>query len=253
MRDSLIRSTLPEQGPYAGSSPGGPAVLVRFAVVAPAPTMVAAVVFDCDGLLVETESRWTIAETAVFAAHGFPFGPAEKAMLLGRAVEEAAPELAEYFGRPGEADAIAAELLDLVHREVAAKADALPGAFELLQACAARVPVAVASNSPRSLVDLALERSGLGELLPVRVTLDDVGRPKPAPDIFLEACRRLGADPASSVAFEDSGTGTRSARAAGLYVVGVPSFVGVELDCDWVVDTLADPRLVAWAATLRPA
>lgn len=228
-------------------------VLVRFAVVAPAPTTVSAVVFDCDGLLVETGSRWTIAETAVFAEHGFPFGPAEKAMLLGRAVEEAAPDLAEYFGRPGDADAIAAELLDRVHREVAAKADAMPGAVELVQACAARVPVAVASNSPRSLVDLALAPSGLGDLLPVRITIEDVQRPKPFPDLFLEACSRLGADPASTVGFEDSGTGTRSARAAGLYVVGVPSFVGVELDCDWLVDTLADPGLVAWAAALRPA
>jgi HAD superfamily hydrolase (TIGR01509 family) len=221
--------------------------------VAPAPTTVAAVVFDCDGLLVETESRWTIAETAVFNAYGFPFGPEQKAMLLGRAVEEAAPDLAEYFGRPGEEEAIAAELLARVHREIADRADALPGALELVRACAARVPVAVASNSPRSLVDLALTPSGLGELLPVRVTIEDVERPKPWPDLYLEACLRLGAEPAASVAFEDSGTGTRSARAAGLYVVGVPSLAGIELECDWRVDTLADPELAAWANALRAA
>jgi HAD superfamily hydrolase (TIGR01509 family) len=223
------------------------------AVVAPAPTRVAAVVFDCDGLLVETESRWTIAETAVFDEYGFPFGPEQKAMLLGRAVEEAAPDMAEYFGRPGDADAIAADLLERVHREIAAQAEALPGALELVRACAARVPVAVASNSPRSLVDLALAPSGLGDLLPVRITIEDVERPKPWPDLFLEACRRLGADPASSVAFEDSGTGMRSARAAGLYVVGVPSLAGLEVDCDWQVESLADPELVAWAAALRAA
>jgi HAD superfamily hydrolase (TIGR01509 family) len=221
--------------------------------VSPAPTTVAAVVFDCDGLLVDTESRWTIAETAVFAEHGFPFGPDEKAMLIGRSVEEAAPELAEHFGRPGEGDAIAADLLERVHREVERSAEALPGALELVRACAARVPVIVASNSPHSLVDLALRPSGLGELLPLRVTAQDVERPKPAPDLFLEACRRLGAEPAASVAFEDSGTGTRAARAAGLYVVGVPSLPGAELECDWQVASLADPELVAWAAALRRA
>ncbi len=225
-------------------------LLLRFAVVASAPTSVAAVVFDCDGLLVDTESRWTIAEAALFAAHDVPFGAEQKAMMIGRSVAEVAVDLAAYFGQPGTHEAIAAELLDRVHVEVGKHADAMPGALELVRACAARVPVAVASNSPRSLVDLALAPSGLGDLLPVRITIEDVARPKPAPDLFLEACRRLGADPASSVAFEDSGTGTRSARAAGLFTVGVPSLPGSELECDRQIASLADPGLVAWAAAL---
>ena len=138
----------------------------------PAPTGVAAVVFDCDGLLVETESRWTLAETAIFAEHGFPFGPEEKAMLIGRSIEAACDEMAEYFGRAGEGPAIAVDLLERVQREVEAFVEPMPGAVELVQACAARVPVAVASNSPRSLLDLALERSGLAELfrIPLPVT-----------------------------------------------------------------------------------
>jgi HAD superfamily hydrolase (TIGR01509 family) len=238
--------------PATVPEPTAPAVL-RFVLVSLVPAELSGVVFDCDGLLVDTESRWTIAETAVFAEHGFPFGADEKAMLIGRSVEEAAPELAEYFGRPGEGDAIAADLLERVHREVEKSAEALPGALELVRICAERVPVIVASNSPHSLVDLALKPSGLGELLPLRVTAEDVERPKPAPDLFLEACRRVGAAPAASVAFEDSGTGTRSARAAGLYVVGVPSLPGAELDCNWQLSSLADPELVAWAEALPPA
>ncbi len=219
----------------------------------PAPTGVAAVVFDCDGLLVETESRWTLAETAIFAEHGFPFGPEEKAMLIGRSIEAACDEMAEYFGRAGEGPAIAVDLLERVQREVEAFVEPMPGAVELVQACAARVPVAVASNSPRSLLDLALERSGLAELFPHSVAGDEVARPKPDPELYVAACRQLNADPARSVAFEDSGTGAASARAAGLYVIVVPSLPGKQLDHDWQLTTLADPELVAWASALVPS
>lgn len=214
------------------------------------PTCPAAIVFDCDGLLVDTESRWTRAETALFADHGFPFGPEQKAMLIGRTIDDAATDMASYFDRPGEGTAIAADLLERVHAEIDAGAEALPGALDLVRACAERVPVAVASNSPRSLLDLALNRSGLAELLPVSVAADEVERPKPDPELYLTACARLVADPALSVAFEDSGTGVASARTAGLYVITVPSMQGKQLDHDWQLATLAAPELLNWAVGL---
>lgn len=112
------------------------------------PTSAEAVVFDCDGLLVNTEACWTVAETAIFAAHGHSFGPEQKALVIGRTVEAAAAAMADYFERPGAGAELAAELLERVRKELAAGAAALPGAAELVRACRAAVPIAVASNSP---------------------------------------------------------------------------------------------------------
>jgi HAD superfamily hydrolase (TIGR01509 family) len=213
------------------------------------PGIVEAVVFDCDGLLVDTESGWSRAEAAIFAEHGFGFGPDQKALLIGKTLEVGAAAMADYFGRPAEAAAIAGRLHDLVARELAAGAEALPGARELVAAVRERVPVAVASNSPRKFVDATLASAGL-EFAEV-FAAEDVEQPKPAPDLYLTACSRLGVTPERCVAFEDSRTGVASARAAGLFVVGVPSLAGVTLDVDAVFASLADPALVEWAAGVR--
>lgn len=218
-------------------------------MVAP-PARPDAIIFDCDGLLVDTESRWSIAEASLFARHGFPFGPAQKELLIGHSIEDATARMAEHFGRPGTGNDIAAELLSRVRAAIDALAEPLPGAAEMVRACAAKVRVAVASNSPRDLLDLALKRSGLAELLPVSVAADEVSRPKPDPELYLAACARLGAEPSRSVAFEDSGTGVAAARAAGLYVVTVPSMPDARLDSDWQLDSLADPALLAWASAI---
>ncbi|MFI9235413.1 HAD family hydrolase [Streptomyces sp. NPDC053079] len=214
------------------------------------PTNTEAVVFDCDGLLVDTEACWTVAETAVFAAHGHSFGHEQKALVIGRTVEGAAEAMAEYFGRPGAGAELAAELLDRVRKELARGAAALPGAAELVRACRAAVPVAVASNSPRELLDAALESAGLAEYFTHTFAADEVRSPKPAPDLYLTACEALGAAPGRSVAFEDSATGISSARAAGLYVAVVPSLPGADLDHDWLGAGLDEPELLDWAGRL---
>lgn len=207
-------------------------------------------VFDCDGLLVDTESGWGRAEAAMFAEHGFAFGPGQKAMLVGQTIEGAAVKMTAYFGVASESRSIAAELLKRVNLEVAALAEPLPGSVDLVRACAARMPVAVASNSPRALLELALKRSGLAEMLPVSVAADEVVRPKPDAELYLKACSLLNARPSRSVAFEDSALGVASARSAGLYVVAVPSVPGEDLDSDWQLETLADPRLLSWASAV---
>ncbi|MFE9021884.1 HAD family hydrolase [Streptomyces sp. NPDC007808] len=219
----------------------------------PLPTAPQAVVFDCDGLLVDTERCWTVAERALFAAHGHPFGPAQKALLIGRTVEAAAAAMAEYFGRPGAGPELAAELLDGVRGELARGAAALPGAAELVRACRAAVPIAVASNSPRELLDTALESAGLASCFTHSFAADEVRSPKPAPDLYRRACEALGAAPEHCVAFEDSATGVSAARTAGLYVAVVPSLPGAGLDHDWLGATLDTPELSAWAAGLGRA
>ncbi|MGW1297046.1 HAD family hydrolase [Streptomyces sp. NPDC002533] len=216
----------------------------------PLPQDPRAVVFDCDGLLVDTEVCWTRAETKLFAAHGHGFGPEQKALVIGRTLEAAGDSMAEYFGRPGAGPELAAELLVLVREELAGGAEALPGALELVKACAAAVPVAVASNSPRELLDTALESSGLAPYLPVSFAADEVAEAKPAPDLYVAACAELGADPREAVAVEDSATGIAAARAAGMYVVTVPSLGHSALDHDWLATALDDTELALWASRL---
>lgn len=212
------------------------------------PLLLDAVVFDCDGLLAETESGWTRAETALFAEHGFGFGAAEKQLLVGGTLEAGGEAMARYFGRPGAGAELAGRLAELVGKELLAGAPALPGARDIVSRVRARgIPLAVASNSPQRFVEAALASAGLDDLFEVIVTADDVEHGKPAPDIYLHACELLGAEPSAAVAFEDSRTGVTSARAAGLFVVGVPSTPGAALDVDALFASLADRALLAWA------
>lgn len=216
----------------------------------PLPATIKAAVFDCDGLLVDSEPRWRIAEAAVFAAEGQPYGPAEMERYLGRAMDECCRDMARIFGRPRDEQAISDALLAEVGIALAEGADPMPGAADLLARIAAKVPIAVASNSPRSALTAALTGSGLAKLVPISVSADDVTHPKPAPDLYLAACATLGVEPHDAVAFEDSSTGAAAARAAGLYVIAVPSEPGLAIDHDWLLDSLADPALLAWVATL---
>lgn len=217
------------------------------------PAEVNAVVFDCDGLLAETEAGWTRAETALFREHGYDFGPEQKQLLIGGTLAAGAAAMAAYFGRPGAGPELAAQLARLVRQELTAGAPARPGAREIARAVRGRgVPVAVASNSPGEFVEAALASAGLRDLFTVVVSADDVTSGKPAPDLYLAACARLGAEPERSVAFEDSRTGVASARAAGLFVVGVPSVPGAVLDADLTYDSLAHAELSEWTASCRP-
>lgn len=210
----------------------------------------AGIVFDCDGLLVDTEPCWTVGESAVFAARGLPYGPREKARFIGLSVPATSALMAEIFDEPGNEDAITAHVLGMVGDVIATRAEPMPGAVDLVRALVGKLPIAVASNSPRRLVDLSLERAGLTGVPQAVVAADEVESGKPAPDLYLAACALLGVDPAASVAFEDTVTGLTSARAAGMTVVGVPSLEPDGFPADLVFGSLADPALLAWARAL---
>ncbi|MFD5243194.1 HAD family hydrolase [Amycolatopsis sp. NPDC058340] len=205
-----------------------------------------AVVFDCDGLLMDTEPCWSVAETELFARRGLPFGADEKALVIGKSLPAAADAMAAAFGEPDAGAEIADELLRLVTEVVTAKAEAMPGARELVELTAAAVPVAVASNSPRALLDAALVRGGLTEMFPVKLAADEVTAPKPDPEMYLTACGLLNVEPADALAFEDSMTGLRSARAAGVPVIGVPTLKHQDFPADVVIGSLRDEELLSW-------
>jgi HAD superfamily hydrolase (TIGR01509 family) len=211
----------------------------------------AAVVFDCDGLLMDTESCWTVAETAVFARRGLGYGPEHKALLIGKSVPAAGIVLAQLFNEPGSAATLAEELLQLVENIIAEHAEPLPGATEIVCALNGVLPLAVASNSPRRLLDIALSRGGFSDLLPLTIAADEVEAPKPAPELYVRACEMLSVEPQTAVAFEDSVTGASSARAAGLKVVGVPSLANVTLPADILFASLLDSKLQAWVGDWR--
>ena len=207
-----------------------------------------AVVFDNDGLLLDTEEAWTRAEQDLFERYGREFTIEHKRALLGNAHAVAAAKLEAMLDQPGAGGRLWAELDALVMEEALAGAPPRPGARELLDALVARgTTVAIASNSRRPFVERVLEVSGL-PLGGVRaiVTVEDVEHPKPAPDIYLAACRALGVEPARSAALEDSPPGVRSATEAGLFVIAVPYFDDHELDgAALVAPSLADPRVAA--------
>jgi HAD superfamily hydrolase (TIGR01509 family) len=205
-----------------------------------------AVVFDNDGLLLDTEEAWTRAEKTLFERHGSTFTIEHKRDLIGSSPAVSAAKLEAMLDMPGRGPALMDELHDLVMEESLTGVLPRPGALELLDAIhAAGLPVGVASNSARVFVERVLSAAGLLDgNFDVVVTADDVEHPKPAPDLYLAACAALGAQPERSAALEDSATGVEAARAAGMFVVAVPYFPDLPVEgASLTVDTLADPRV----------
>jgi HAD superfamily hydrolase (TIGR01509 family) len=206
----------------------------------------AAIVFDNDGLLLDTEEAWTRAELILFGRRGRVFTMEHKRSLIGSSRAVAAAKLEEMLELPGDGMALMDELHELVMEEALHDIPVRPGALELLEVIrAAGVPLALASNSARAFVERTLHGAGLDGVFPIVVTAEEVAHGKPAPDIYLEACRRLNAAPARCTALEDSPPGVAAAHAAGMYVVGVP-YLDVHLpQADLVAPTLADPAVYA--------
>ena len=192
----------------------------------------AAVVFDNDGLLLDTESVWTRAEQDLFERRGLEFTPADKMELVGTSAAIAGSVLERRLEEPGRAGALIEELNELVIAELEHGVEAMVGARELLAALRERgTPIGLVSNSPIEFVRRSLEIVAFGDRFDVVVSAHETAAPKPAPDPYLEACRRLGVEAGPSVvALEDSPTGVAAARAAGLTVIGIPSIEGVVLE-----------------------
>jgi HAD superfamily hydrolase (TIGR01509 family) len=197
-----------------------------------APALPDAVVFDNDGLLLDTESVWTRAEEDLFARRGTEFTPGDKRELVGTSAAIAGRLLERRLGEPGRAEALIEELNELVVVELERGVEAMIGAREILERLRERgTPIGLVSNSPLRFVERSIEIVGFEHLFDVVLSAHEVAAPKPAPDPYLEACRRLGVEPGPAVvALEDSPTGVAAARAAGLTVIGVPSIEGIALE-----------------------
>jgi HAD superfamily hydrolase (TIGR01509 family) len=185
--------------------------------------VIAAVIFDLDGLLLDSETAWDSARRELVREHGGTWTESATRAMLGMSSPEWSRYLVDELGVDLEPDAISGQVVERVLAAYEEALPLLPGATEAVERLGARWPLGLASSSNRVVIDLVLERSRLGAQFAVSVSSEEVGRGKPAPDVYLEAARRLGAPPGACVAIEDSENGIRSADAAGMGVVAVPN------------------------------
>ncbi len=182
----------------------------------------AAVIFDLDGVLIDSEPVWEEVRRDYVARHHGRWQPDSQDRLMGMSTPEWATYLSGELGVERPPEAVADEVVDLVGERYGERPPLLPGAVAAVRRLGARWPLALASSSPPRLIDLVLSLAGLDGLFEVRISTEQVGRGKPAPDVYLEAAARLGVPPAACVAVEDSSNGVRSAAAAGMRVIAVP-------------------------------
>jgi HAD superfamily hydrolase (TIGR01509 family) len=182
-----------------------------------------AVVFDLDGVIVDSEQVWDEVREQYTVEAGGRYSERATRDMMGMSSTEWSTYMAEELALPGSPEEIN---VAIVERMLARYGEAPPligGAVEAVRAIAARVPVAIASSSNPELIEVVLRVSGLDGVVGEVVSSQEVPRGKPAPDVYLEAARRLGVEPARCTAVEDSHNGIRSAKAAGMRVIAVPN------------------------------
>ena len=185
--------------------------------------MIEAVVFDLDGLLLDSEQVWDAAREQFVRERGGRWHEGAQREMMGMSSQEWSRYVHEELGVPDPPEEISAEVVRRLVRLYREHLPLLPGAYEAVERLAQRWPLGLASSSNRELIDLALELGGLASYFQATVSSEEVGRGKPAPDVYLEAARRLGVDPSRTAAIEDSHNGIRAAKAAGMRVVAIPN------------------------------
>lgn len=185
--------------------------------------MIEAVVFDLDGVIIDSEQVWDDARRQLAEERGGRWYERASRDMMGMSSPEWSRYMHDVIGLaepPEEINAEVVRRLEQVYRE---SIPLLPGAVQAVEALAKRWPLGLASSSNRELIDLVLSVSGLDRLFSATVSSEEVPRGKPAPDVYLEAARGLGVAPERSAAVEDSENGILSAKAAGMRVIAIPN------------------------------
>lgn len=182
----------------------------------------AAIIFDLDGTLIDTEWVWDEVRRGLAADAGLPWPEGTTQAMMGMSTPEWAQHLVEAVGLPMTPEEAARVTIEKMAERHEQELKVLPGAVEAVRLLAGHYPLAVASSSPKVLIEAAVHALGLDDAFPVRVSTEEVAAGKPAPDGFLRAAELLGVDPSDCVAFEDSTNGIRSALNAGMKVIVVP-------------------------------
>jgi HAD superfamily hydrolase (TIGR01509 family) len=184
---------------------------------------VTVVVFDLDGVLVDSEQVWDAVREELAHERGGDWHPGAQRDMMGMSSPEWSRYMHDRIGLtepPGEINRVVVErMLERYH----AGPPWIPGALDAVHRMAGRFTLGLASSSNRELIDAVLAAGGIGGLFGATVSSEEVARGKPSPDVYLEAARRIGADPADCVAVEDSHNGIRSAKAAGMACIAIPN------------------------------
>jgi HAD superfamily hydrolase (TIGR01509 family) len=214
-------------------------------------TAIEGVIFDLDGVLVDSEIWWDEVRASFAERHGRSWTPADQAAVMGANSAAWARTMRERLELDMADEEIERDIVDgVVERYRTEGAPLIPGAVEAVRRIAAERPVALASSAHREVIAAALDATGLTATFEVVVSSDEVAHGKPAPDVYFEAARRLGVDPAGCLVVEDSYNGVRAARAAGMTVVlvpnrSVPPAPGTAEAADIVLERLADLDLAS--------
>jgi HAD superfamily hydrolase (TIGR01509 family) len=185
--------------------------------------VIEAVVFDLDGVLLDSEQVWDEAREQLAKERGGRWHDQAQKDMMGMSSTEWSRYMHERIGLPEPPEEINREVVERLAATYREHLPALPGAKEAVERLAARWPLGLASSSNRELIDLALELLGVKQLFAVTVSSEEVARGKPAPDVYLEAARRLGIAAARAAAVEDSHNGILAAKAAGMRVLAIPN------------------------------
>lgn len=184
----------------------------------------AAVVFDLDGVLVDSEHLWEENWVAYAARHRTEWTAEDTASVQGMSAPEWAAYLAKRSGTPESTAEVERAVVDgMIAAIEAGEAPLLPGAGEMVREVSAKVPVALASSAARRVIDAVLSKHGLAGEFAATVSSAEVARGKPSPDVYLEAAARLGRSGEECLGVEDSSNGIRAAAAAGLTVIALPN------------------------------
>jgi HAD superfamily hydrolase (TIGR01509 family) len=185
--------------------------------------VIEAVVFDLDGVLLDSEQVWDSAREQLARERGGRWHENAQRDMMGMSSLEWSRYMHETIGLPEPPAEISAEVVRRLAELYRDHLPVLPGAREAVERLAAHWPLGLASSSNRELIDLVLEELGVAHLFQATVSSEEVERGKPAPDVYLEAALRLGVDPTRAAAIEDSENGIRAARAAAMRVVAIPN------------------------------
>jgi len=181
------------------------------------------VVFDLDGVLLDSEQVWDGVREQLVRERGGSWHDRAQRDMMGMSSLEWSRYMHDELGLRETPEEISAEVVQRLEDLYRERLPELPGAREAVERLAARWPLALASSSNRKLIDLSLELLGVAELFRATVSSEEVARGKPAPDVYLEAARRLGVEAGQAAAVEDSHNGIRSAKAAGMRVLAIPN------------------------------
>jgi HAD superfamily hydrolase (TIGR01509 family) len=186
-------------------------------------TAITAVVFDLDGVLIDSEQIWDEVREELARERGGRWHERAQADMMGMSSTEWSRYMHDVIGLPEPPEEINKEVVRRLLARYKESLPLLPGAVEAVERLAKRWPLGLASSSNRDVIDAVLEQAEIAHLFRATVSSEEVEHGKPAPDVYLEAARRLGVDPSSCAAIEDSRNGIRSARAAGMRVIAIPN------------------------------